>query len=101
MNKSSAKFPCERELGEGTKAISDGTEMNRPFVGHMILRGTRIVITETLRKRVIEHAHEGHQGIVKTKERLRSKVSWPGIDQAAERKCRECYDCQLVVKQSL
>jgi hypothetical protein len=33
------------------------------------------------------------------KERLRSKVWWPGIDRDAERKCRECYGCQVVVKE--
>ena len=38
------------------------------------MRGMRIVIPVSLRKRVLELAHEGHQGIVKTKDRLRSKV---------------------------
>lgn len=69
------------------------------YIGHIILRGTRIVVPTSLRKRVTELAHEGHQGIVKTKERLRSKVWWPGIDRDAERKCRECYGCQVVVKE--
>ena len=36
------------------------------------------------------------EGIVKTKERLRSKVWWPGIDADAERKCRSCHGCQVV-----
>ena len=44
------------------------------FIGHVILRGTRIVIPEKLRPRVLRLTHEGHQGIVKMKERLRSKV---------------------------
>ena len=44
------------------------------FIGHVILRGTRIVIPEKLRQRVLRLAHEGHQGTVKMKERLRSKV---------------------------
>ena len=38
------------------------------FIGHVILRGTRIVIPEKLRQRVLRLAHEGHQGIVKMKE---------------------------------
>jgi len=57
------------------------------FIGQVILRGTRIVIYKVLRHRVVELAHEGHQGIVKVKERLRSKVWWPGVDKDAERKC--------------
>ena len=31
-----------------------------------ILKGTKLLITETLRSRVIALAHEGHQGIIKT-----------------------------------
>ena len=71
------------------------------FIGQVILRGTRIVIPKVLRHRVVELAHEGHQGIVKMKERLRSKVWWPGVDKDAERKCRECYGCQLVTKENI
>jgi len=42
---------------------------NEPaFVGHVILRGTRIVILQSLRKKVVNLAHEGNQGVVKTKE---------------------------------
>ena len=66
-------------------------------VGQIVLRGTRIVVPRELQKRVLDLAHEGHQGIVKTKERLRSKVWWPGIDKQAEKKCRECFGCQLVL----
>lgn len=68
------------------------------FIGHVILRGTRIVVPQSLRKRVVSLAHEGHQGVVKTKERLRTKVWWPGMDRDAERRCAECYGCQLVTK---
>ena len=77
--------------------LSVRTELT--YIGHVILRGTRIVIPAALRGRVAELAHEGHPGIVKMKERLRSKVWWPGIDRDAERKCRECYGCQVVVKE--
>lgn len=55
-----------------------------------------MVIPTSLRQQVLALAHEGHQGIVKTKERLRSKVWRPGIDREAERKCRECHGCQAV-----
>ena len=47
---------------------------------------------------MLDLAHEGHQGIVKTKKRLRSKVWWPGIDKEAEKKCRQCFGCQMVSK---
>ena len=44
------------------------------YLGQVVLRGTRIVIPEKLRKRVLDLSHERNQGTVKTKERIRSKV---------------------------
>ena len=44
-------------------------------VGRLVMRGTRIVVPLSLRERVLELAREGHQGIVKTKDRLRSMVA--------------------------
>ena len=64
----------------------------------MILRGTTIVVPQSLRNRVVSLADEGHQGVVKTMERLKAKVWWPGMDRDAERACTECYGCQLVTK---
>eukprot|EP00105_Crassostrea_gigas_P008760 XP_011423446.1 PREDICTED: uncharacterized protein K02A2.6-like [Crassostrea gigas] len=65
-------------------------------IGKAILRGTRIVISNSLREKVLSAAHEGHQGITKTKQRLREKVWWPKIDSDAERVCKKCYACQVV-----
>jgi hypothetical protein len=63
---------------------------------NIVLRGTRIVIPRKLRKDVLELAHEGHQGIVKTKQRLRTKVWWPGIDKDCEKLVKSCMDCQIM-----
>ena len=41
-------------------------------LGKLVLRGTRLVIPRTLRRQVLDLAHEGHQGIEKTKQRLRT-----------------------------
>ena len=65
-------------------------------IGKMILRGTLMVIPSKLRPQVLALAHEGHPGIVSMKQRLRSKVWWPGIDRQAERFCKTCHGCQLV-----
>ena len=67
-------------------------------IGQLVLRGTRLVIPSKLRARVLALAHEGHLGVVGTKQNLRSKVWWPGIDKAAERYCRSCHGCQLVAR---
>lgn len=64
--------------------------------GQAILKGTRLVIPKTLRQHTLELAHEGHPGITKMKQLLRSKVWWPGIDKDCERYARTCHGCQLV-----
>ena len=64
-------------------------------IGKLILRGTRIVIPKKLRARVLSIAHEDHLGIVGTKQKLRSKVWWPGMERDAEEHCKTCYGCQL------
>lgn len=69
-------------------------------LGKLVLRGTRLVMPNSLRKRTLALAHEGHQGIVKTKSRLRTKVWWPGIDKQVEQVCKTCHECQLVEKPS-
>jgi len=76
------------------KAVS--SELNE--VQNVVLRNNRIVVPVCLRNHVIQLAHEGHQYIVKTKQRLRSKVWWPGIDKQAELHYRQCIDCMSVAK---
>ena len=65
-------------------------------IGKLVLRATRIVIPKQLRCQVLELAHEGHPGIVAMKQRLRTKVWWPGIDKEVERACKTCHGYQLV-----
>ncbi|KAL7726262.1 hypothetical protein ACLKA6_008442 [Drosophila palustris] len=65
-------------------------------IGQILLRGTRLVIPQTLRPRVLSLAHEGHPGESAMKRRLRSKVWWPGIDRDVEKKVKACRDCLLV-----
>ena len=52
--------------------------------GSIIMRGLKIVLSSKLRRRAINIAHEGHQGIVKTKQLLREKVWFPGIDKEVQ-----------------
>ena len=67
-------------------------------IGYIVLRGTRIIVPKKLRARTLELAHEGHLGIVGTKQTLRSKVWWPKMYQEVEKFCRSCHGCQLVSK---
>ena len=43
-------------------------------IGQLVLRGTR----------------------VETKQQLRSKVWWPGMEKDVEKYCKACHGCQLV-----
>ena len=45
---------------------------------------------------MIELGHEGHQGIYKMKQLLRTKVWWPGIDRETVRFCKSCHGCHVV-----
>ena len=65
-------------------------------IGRLVVRGMRIIVPLSLRERVLELAHEGNQAIVKTKDRLRSKVWWPNMNSVVERHCKKCLGCQAV-----
>ena len=60
----------------------------------VILRDHRLVIPKVLHRKVIDIAHQSHQGIVKTKQLIREKVWFPGIDKQVEEVVRSCIPCQ-------
>ncbi|XP_064470096.1 uncharacterized protein K02A2.6-like [Ornithodoros turicata] len=66
-----------------------------------ILTGNRLVIPESLQKKVIQLAHRGHMGIRKTKQLLREKVWFKGIDGAVENAVKTCIPCQAVVQENI
>lgn len=61
----------------------------------LLCRRDRIVIPIGLRDKVLDLAHEGHAGIVGTKERLRSKIWFPKMDLEVKRKVGNCKDCTV------
>ena len=62
---------------------------------HVILRDSRIVVPAALRDKAVSIAHEGHQGLVKTKQLLREKIWFPGIDDTVQRMIKNCIACQV------
>ena len=99
----------DEELAEVRKAVRTGKwhqakcasiyraiNLELTVIGQIVLRGTRIVIPETLRNTVLKIAHEGHPGIVAMKQRIRTKVWWPGLDKDSEKVCKTCHGCQIV-----
>ena len=61
----------------------------------LLLRDTRIVIPSSLQQNVVDLAHMGHQGIVKTKALLREKVWFYNIDSLVEDAVKNCLTCQI------
>ena len=69
------------------------------------MRGDRLFIPRTepetgqgsLRTRAVELAHEGHQGVEKSKKLLRTCVWFPGMDGLVEEKVSGCIACQASV----
>ena len=54
----------------------------------------RIVVPPSLRQKVVDIAHRTHQGIIKTKQLIREKVWFPGIDKVVEETSKKCIPCQ-------
>jgi hypothetical protein len=70
-------------------------------IGKLVLCGTRIIIPQKLRPRLLALAHEGHLGVVGTKQILRTKVWWPNLEKDAEKLCKSCHGCQITSRPNL
>ncbi|XP_055643303.1 uncharacterized protein K02A2.6-like [Toxorhynchites rutilus septentrionalis] len=97
----------DREIQEILGLLLDGNTQNLPVAYRVLvnelcelqgvlLRGDRIVVPESLRKQVLQTAHEGPPGITMMKNHLRSNVWWPKIDVEVEKLVKNCRGCTLV-----
>lgn len=64
----------------------------------LVFREGRIIPPGSLRLEILEAAHQGHPGIVRTKGSLRQSYWWPGMDSFTERFIRTCVGCQISSK---
>ena len=71
-------YRCREELG---------------MVEDLVVRGERLLVPAILRPRLLAAAHEGHQGMVRTKQRMRQHFWWPGLDTAVEELVKTCEVC--------
>ncbi|KAG0701943.1 hypothetical protein GWK47_002879 [Chionoecetes opilio] len=60
----------------------------------MVVRGSQVIVPTSLGVRYLELAHGAHDGVVRTKQLLRSVAWWPRMDKAVENMVRECNRCQ-------
>ena len=56
-----------------------------------IIEQWQMAIPQSLQPRVVQLLHEGHQGEVKTKALLRSKVWFPGVDSMVNAAVKSCH----------
>ena len=66
-------------------------------VNGLLFKGKRIIVPKELQAKVIKLGHEGHQGLIKTKKLLRSKVWFPGMGKLTEKEVKACLPCQAAV----
>jgi hypothetical protein len=91
-----------RECIKSGKWVDQGVTRYKQVRGELtdkngiILRGQRIVLPPGLRGRAIGLAHETHMGMTKTKQFIRSKLWWPGLDSEVEEMVKRCAVCQSV-----
>lgn len=71
-----AKFPNELSMVDG-----------------ILLKEHRIILPREFENRALELAHEGHLGLVKTKQLLRGKVWFYRMDRKVEALIRSCIPC--------
>lgn len=65
-------------------------------IGDIVVRGSRLIVPENLRERMLQLGHEGHPGRTKMQQRLRYSCWWPGMDEAIVRIVDSCEGCRLV-----
>ena len=82
----------DRQLAPYMKIFND---LTLDPSGTIILKNQKILIPFSIHRKVIELAHHGHQGLVKTKKLLRSKVWFPGIDRTTESRIKNCQPCTI------
>ena len=59
----------------------------------LVVKGEHKVIPRCMRAGILGQLHSSHLGVVKTKERARTSVFWPGITQDIERLVNQCEVC--------
>ncbi len=59
----------------------------------LLLRGSRFVIPLSLQPEMLKRIHEGHQGIVKCRERAQQTVWWPGLNSQLQDRVFNCTVC--------
>ena len=69
--------------------------------GKCLARGPKAIVPDSLRQHVVDMAHQGHPGIVRTKQRCREIAWWPRMDTFIYEFVKNCVPCTLTDKRYL
>lgn len=61
----------------------------------LLLHGSRVLVPVSLHTTLMHLAHEGYQGIVRTKQRLHELYWWPHMDAMVSDLIKTCTACQM------
>ena len=61
---------------------------------HVLLWGSKVVVPQKARERVIDVLHSTHHGVRHMKSLVRSYVWWPSMDTEIENHVKSCHPCQ-------
>ena len=87
-------FPDHRnQLPEACRCYWNIREHLTIDYGFIVYR-CRLLIPASTRQKVLANLHESHQGAVRTKERTRLSLYWPGIDNDIDNVILSCKKCQ-------
>ena len=109
-SKLKAETDNDEELQELKKLILFGWQKNQRSTDHIgnlygeyqgelstyngvIYRGDRVVIPRSMRPEMLNTLHTSHMGIVKTKQRARDIIFWPGMNKQIEEMIKKCPTC--------
>ena len=94
------KYKHAAEVNSELFQLFERVKSELTVAGDILLKGSKLVLPETLHHQAVVLGHEGHQGIVKTKALIREKVWFPGLDKAVDEMVKSCLACQASTPQT-
>ena len=83
-------WPDNFRLNDALSLIGQPEESS---VHGILLKSTRVVVPSAMKLQVLDKIHEGHQGIVKCRERAKTSVWWPGLSREVQDMVENCKVC--------
>ena len=59
----------------------------------IVFKGERIIIPESIRAEILKILYKSHSGIIRTKQRARDVIYWPGLNKQIENITSKCAAC--------